>query len=48
MARWTAELALIGWTPDRLASSVDAAPAARIAGGRASPSCTGSLGVAAG
>jgi hypothetical protein len=32
VARWTAELASIGWTPDRLASSVDAASQSRIAG----------------
>jgi conjugative relaxase-like TrwC/TraI family protein len=32
MARWTAELASIDWTPDRLASSIDAASAARIVG----------------
>lgn len=32
LARWTAELASIGWSPDRLASSVDAASGARVVG----------------
>lgn len=32
LARWTAELASIGWTPDRLAGSVDAASQSRIVG----------------
>ncbi len=32
LARWTAELASIGWTPERLAGSVDAASGARIVG----------------
>jgi len=32
LARWRAELASIGWTPDRLASSIDAASGARVVG----------------
>jgi len=32
VARWRAELASIGWTPDRLVSSVDAASGARVVG----------------
>ncbi|MDA8061664.1 MAG: AAA family ATPase, partial [Actinomycetota bacterium] len=32
VARWRAELASIGWTPDRLTASIDAASGARIVG----------------